>query len=190
MSIHGPSYFPVWPYYALATFSLTVAAVTYALWNPPVFPEQRDLVKYSGAVDRVQIRDDISGTTAGSVWPMLTSVYFMIEGTEGEFRYPYYHPHYFQVRDSTAGTLDIWVDGTATSDEPRVIWQLREHNSLNIAYPETNITFEEVTGLLTRISRSRLRLALWAFAAFAGFLGVGFVARQLNRKRGAQARAI
>lgn len=128
---------------------------------------------------KVEVRDDISDTSAGAVWPMLTSVYFTLDQQKGEFRYPYTHPDYAMARDNTSGFLELWVDKSEVgTDSPVMIWQLQEHSDYNYLYPETSIKFEQISAHLDKIGHSRHRLAvrlifaslgLWAIGRFLGF---------------------
>ncbi|MCP5073772.1 MAG: hypothetical protein GY947_10825 [Rhodobacteraceae bacterium] len=154
---------------------------------PPWHPEEENLLRLEGAVETVEIRDDISNTTAGAMWPMLTSVYFTLEGHRGEFRYPYSHPDYFLVRDNTSGALEVWVNESEIgTGVPMTIWQIQEHSSYNYLYPETSIKFETIFALRDKVGTSWRRLAIWLLLAGGGLTATGYLMRRWNQHRGAR----
>lgn len=184
-----PIYLPVWPYFFLASLSFIIATAVLVRWIPPWHPEWDDLIRVEGAIKTIEIRDDLSNTTAGAVWPILTSTYFTLDGVSGEFRYPYSHPDYFLVRDNTSGELEIWIEkseiGTRT---PMLIWQIQEHSAYNYLYPETSIKFETIAASLDNVGTSMYRLAAWLGLTTCGLITLGQIVRRWNRHRGAMRR--
>jgi hypothetical protein len=129
---------PVWPFHALGLVAVVLGGTFVVGWWPAQYPAESALVKLSGEVDRIVVRDDISGTTAGAMLPGWTSTYFTLDGVEGEFRYPRTHPKSLLVRDQTSGALEVWVERTAIgSVEPMIIWQIREHNPYKKEHQDT-----------------------------------------------------
>lgn len=180
---------PVWPFHALALVTVVLGSVFIVSWWPERYPDESELVKLSGRVTTVAVRDDISDTTAGAMLQGWTSTYFTLEGIDGEFRYPRTHPKNLIVRDQTSAALDVWVERTAIgSDETMVIWQVREHNPYkkehrNILGEETFVSHAEIVQRLTKIDRSMVEagvgLLVLAFASV--LLGVGAKWWNLNR---------
>lgn len=180
----GSTPFSVWPYFLLSGLSGLAALVFVVIGWSADYPTKSELVKVSGKIATIVVKDDLSNTGAGAILPALTSVYFTLEGVQGEFRYPYTHPKYPLVRDNTAGSLDIWVDGSEIGVNLTMkIWQLQEHSNLNYLVPETSITYEEVIVRLTRSDRSMVELGLWLFAVSGILALVGIGARLWNRRR-------
>lgn len=187
MTIKNPIYFPVWPYFFLAGLSLIIAATVMIRWMPPVHPHSDGLVKLEGAITSVEVRDDISNTSAGAIWPMLTSVYFTLEGIDGEFRYPFSHPNYFLVRDHTSGFLEVWVNASEIgSGTPMMIWQIQEHSDYNVLHPETSILFETISTQLNRVAASMHRLVTWLIISGGGLIVFGILVRRWNKYRNAR----
>ncbi len=172
---------PVWPFHAWALVAVVLGSVFVVVWWPERYPEEDELVKHSGRVATVALRDDILGTTAGGMLQGWTSTYFTLEGIEGEFRYPRSHPKNLIVRDRTSAELDVWVERTAVGrDEPMVIWQIREHNPYKkehqkILGAETFVSHAEIVNRLTQIDRSMIEAGVWlcVFAAAFLFFGLG-----------------
>ncbi len=79
---------PVWPFHALGLVAVVLGGTFVVGWWPEQYPAESELVKLSGKVSQIVVRDDISGTTAGAMLPGWTSTYFTLSGVEGEFRYP------------------------------------------------------------------------------------------------------
>lgn len=176
---------PVWPYFFLAILTGAFGLVFAVLWWPQTYPDQTDLTKISGEIDRVVIRDDISKTSAGAVLPAVTSVYFTLKGVPGEFRYPSSHPKYPMVRDRTAVAVDIWVRKQETGGQgTRLIWQLQERNPRDKEEELTMVSYGEVTERLTASDRSVANLGLWLLGASLLFLVLGFAVRRWNRRSG------
>ncbi len=178
---------PVWPFHAWAIVAAVLGGVFVVVWWPQRYPDEGALVKLSGRVDTVALRDDILGTTAGAMLQGWTSTYFTLEGIDGEFRYPRTHPKNIIVRDQTGATLDVWVQRTALGGaEPMVIWQIREHNPYKkeltaILGAETFVSHAEIVQRLTQIDRSMIEagVGLLALALALFVLGVG--AKRWNR---------
>ena len=187
MSKKDPIYLPVWPYYFLAGLAIVIAATLFLMWRPPWHPEWGDLVRLEGAVQKTEIRDYISDTSAGAVWPILTSAFFTLKGLTGEYRYPFSHPDFFMVRDNTSGFLEVWVNkADIQSGEPMIIWQIREHSDYNHIYPETFITFDEITSHLDKTGTSMSRLAARLALSGFGLVALGWLVKRWNQYRGAR----
>ncbi len=178
---------PVWPFHAWAIVAVVLGGVFVAVWWPERYPREGDLVKFSGQVATISLRDDILGTKAGGILQGWTSTYFTLEGIEGEFRYPRSHPKNVIVRDRTSVALDVWVEGSAIGGEgPMVIWQIREHNPYKkdlkrILGEETFVSHAEIVNRLTQVNRSMIEAGagLLALALALFLLGVG--AKRWNR---------
>ncbi len=178
---------PVWPFHAWAIAAAVLGGVFVVVWWPERYPDESDLVEFSGQVATISLRDDILDTKAGGILQGWTSTYFTLEGIDGEFRYPRSHPKNIVVRDRTSATLDVWVERRAIGGaEPMVIWQIREHNPYkkdlaNILGPETFVSHAEIVNRLTQVNRTMLEtgagLLTLALALF--FLGLG--AKRWNR---------
>ena len=170
---------PVWPFHAWALVAAVLGSVFVVVWWPERYPDEGALVKLSGRVATIALRDDILGTTAGAMLQGWTSTYFTLEGIDGEFRYPRTHPKNIIVRDRTSAALDVWVERTAMGrDEPMVIWQIREHNPykkehINILGAETFVSHAEIVNRLTQIDRSMIEagVGLWVLALAFFLLG-------------------
>lgn len=155
-----------------------------AIWWPSGYPDESELVKVSGEIDTIVVRDDVSGTSAGAMMPTMTSVYFTLKGVDGEFRYPSAHPKYGIVRDYTAVAIDVWVDGSEIgAGQPMIIWQIQEHNPYNLVVAETFVSFAEVIETLTRTGRSMVEIGYWLLALSAAFALIGVGVGRWNRKR-------
>ena len=180
---------PVWPFHALGLVAVVLGGMFIIIWWPGHYPAESELVKLSGEVSRIVVRDDISGTTAGAILPGWTSTYFTLEGVKGEFRYPRTHPKSLLVRDQTSAALDVWVERAAIgSDEPIVIWQIREHNPYkrehqDILAEETFVSHAEIVERLTQIDRSMIETGAWfsLLGVASVLLGVG--TRWWNQRR-------
>ena len=178
---------PVWPFHAWAVVAVVLGSVFVVVWWPQRYPDEGALVKLSGRVATIALRDDIFDTAAGAMLQGWTSTYFTLEGIDGEFRYPRAHPKNIIVRDRTGATLDVWVERTAIGrDEPMVIWQIREHNPYKkehakILGAETFVSHAEIVNRLTQIDRSMIEtgVGLLALALALFLLGVG--AKRWNR---------
>ena len=176
--------FTVWPYFFLSVFSGVAAIAFIAMGWPGPYPAKSELVKVSGIVATTRIKDEISKTGAGAILPGFSSVYFTLEGVQGEFRYPSSHPQFPIVRDWTSGTLDLWVDGSEIGANPTMkIWQLQEHSNYNFLVPETSVTYEEVIAMVKKVDRSKFELGQWFAVASAILALVGTGARRWNRGR-------
>jgi hypothetical protein len=175
---------PVWPYFFLATASAVVAAILLVVWWPSDYPDESALVKLSGDIESVVVRDDISKTSAGAILPAITSVYFRLKGTPGEFQYPSTHPKYPLVRDYTAAAVDIWVvKSEIGADTPVTIWQIQERNPRDAASELTQVSHAEIVERLTTANRSVAELGYWLLAASGGFVLIGIAVRMWNRDR-------
>ncbi len=175
---------PVWPYHAFALVAAVLGCVFIVSWWPESYPDESELVKISGRITTVVVRDDISNTTADAILPGWASTYFTLNGIDGEFRYPPTHPKSLIVRDHTGSALDVWVERTAIgSGDPMVIWQVREHNPYNMLAEETFVSHTEIVQQLTKIDRSMVEAGAWLLVlAFAFFL-LGAGVRRWNLKR-------
>ncbi len=158
--------------------------VLVAVWWPGGYPDESALVKVSGDIATVVVKDDVSGTSAGAMMAPLTSVYFTLEGVEGEFRYPSSHPKYPIVRDYTAVAVDVWVDGAEIgTGRPMTIWQIQEHNPYNLLLEETFIGYAEVIERLAGVDRSMVEAGYWLLAVSAAFALTGAGVQRWNRGR-------
>lgn len=176
--------FPVWPYYVLSLLGALAGVVLVAVWWPRGYPAESTLVKVSGEIATVIVRDDVSKTRAGAMMPGLTSVYFTLEGVEGEFRYPSTHPQYPIVRDYTAGSIDVWVDGAEIGGgRAATIWRIQEHSNLNFLVPETSISYAEVIDRVRGIDRSMVDFGSWLLAISAALALAGAAVGRWNRGR-------
>ena len=179
---------PSWQLKTLGLLSITAGAVVLYLGLPDDYPAESELVKVSGSVERVTLRDDISGTTAGAVLPGWSSAYITLEGVEGEFRYPRNHPKNSLVRDYTGGTLEIWVEESALGrPDPAIIWQIVEDNpykrqNSEFLPDETNVTYAETIAHLEEISRSLLELGGLLMTGGLALFGLGMLAKRWNRR--------
>lgn len=176
---------PVWPYWFLAILAGLAGAVLVVGWWPGGFPDEADLVKVSGTVERVVVRDDIGGSRkAGAILPAIASVYFTLEGRDQAFRYPSSHPRYPEVRDYVAAEIDVWVDAAALdADAPAIIWRLVERNPYNETLPATEIGYDEIVAHVTRADRSVVEAGAWLLAGAAVLAALGLVVGRLNRGR-------
>ena len=175
---------PTWPYYFLSAMSAVLGAALLAVWWPRGYPGQGELVKISGSIDTVVVRDDISKTSAGAILPAMTSVYFKLEGVEGEFRYPSTHPKYPLVRDQTAVAIDVWVvEAEIGTAAPMTIWQIQEHNPYRAASELTYVDYAEIIERLHAADRSMVEAGYWLLAACGGFVLLGVGVGRWNRSR-------
>ena len=179
---------PAWPFHALGLVAVVLGGTFVVGWWPSHYPAEGELVKLSGEVDRIVVRDDISGTTAGAMLPGWTSTYFTLIGVEGEFRYPRTHPKSLLVRDQTSGTLEVWVERAAIGgEEPMIIWQLRERNPYKKDHQdrlgeETFVSRAEIVERLTRIDRSMVETGVWLLGLGIASMLCGIGARWWNQK--------
>lgn len=179
---------PVWPFHALGLVAVVLGGTLVVGWWPAQYPAESALVKLSGEVDQIVVRDDISGTTAGAMLPGWTSTYFTLGGVEGEFRYPRTHPKSLLVRDQTSGVLEVWVERTAIgSDEPMIIWQIREHNPYKKEHQdtlgeETFVSRAEIVERLTRIDRSMVETGAWLLGLGMASVLLGVGTRRWNQR--------
>ena len=180
---------PVWPFHAWGLVAAVLGIVFIIGWWPERYPVESELVKLSGRITKVSVRDDISGTAAGATLQGWTSTYFTLEGVDGEFRYPRSHPKNLVVRDRTGGALDVWVERTTIGgDEPMVIWQIREHNPYKKEHAsmlggETFVSHAEIVTHLTRINRSMVEAGVWLLAMAFAFVLLGVGAKRWNLYR-------
>ena len=173
---------PVWPYYFLAiAIGLAGGAIIYTWW-PAGYPDEDELVKVSGEIATVRIRDDISDSSAGAFMPALTAVYFTLKGIEGEFRYPSSHPKYVMVRDYTAVAMDVWVEAAEIgTGRPMTIWAIEEHSPYNMVMPATSIGYADIVGELVETDRSMVEAGGWLLAIAAALLAAGLLVQRRNR---------
>jgi hypothetical protein len=174
----------VWPFYALAVLAGVLGLVLVIAWWPEDYPEEDELVKVSGRIASVRVRDDLSNSGAGAMMPAMTSTYFTLEGVAGEFRYPSSQPGYPIVRDRTAYAIDVWVERDRLGDgEPLRIWQIRENNPHNLLGEETFIGRDEIVERLSAVDRSMVKAGSWLLAIAAGLALLGAGAGRWNRRR-------
>jgi hypothetical protein len=178
---------PIWPFYAWALVAAVLGGVFIVVWWPPHYPDESELVKLSGRVTGVEVRDDLTDSSAGAILQGWTSTYFTLEGIDGEFRYPRTHPNNLMVRDQTGNALDVWVERRAVGGEdPMVIWQIREHNPYkqeleNVLGPETFVSHAEIVTRLARTDRSMVEAGVWLLGIACAFLLLAVGARRWNR---------
>ncbi len=178
---------PVWPFHAWAIVAVVLGGVFVVVWWPQRYPDEGALVKLSGRVATIALRDDIFDTAAGAMLQGWTSTYFTLEGIDGEFRYPRTHPKNIIVRDQTGAALDVWVERTAIgSDQPMVIWQIREHNPYkkeheNILGAETFISHAEIVNRLIQVNRSMIEAGVGLLVIALAFFLLGVGAKRWNR---------
>jgi hypothetical protein len=172
----------------LAFVAVVLGGVFIVFWWPERYPDESELVKLSGRVATISVRDDISGSSAGAILQGWTSTYFTLEGVEGEFRYPRTHPQGLKVRDQTSAALDVWVERTAVGgDEPMVIWQIREHNpykreNTGSLGEETFVSHAEIVERLTEVDRSMVKAGAWLLGLALAFALLGVGAKWWNKK--------
>jgi hypothetical protein len=178
---------PIWPFYAWALVAAVLGGVFIVVWWPPHYPDESELVKLSGRVTGVEVRDDLTDSSAGAILQGWTSTYFTLEGIDGEFRYPRTHPNNLVVRDQTGNALDVWVERRAVGGEdPMVIWQIREHNPYkqeleNVLGPETFVSHAEIVTRLARTDRSMVEAGVWLLGIACAFLLLAVGAKRWNR---------
>lgn len=167
---------PVWPYYAYSVCALIVAILACIIYWPMSIPERDELTLSGGKMTRLIIRDNFSGTGAGAMLPIFTTVYMKFDGFDHEFQYPWTFPKFHLVRDRTAVYVDIWVEKAALkSGETPLIWGLEEKNHYKTAEEQTIITLEEVIAgqqengiMLIKVCLAMAALSvLFAFVAIA-----------------------
>jgi hypothetical protein len=174
----------VWPFHALAVLAGVLGLVLVIAWWPDDYPDESELVKVSGRIASVRVRDDLSNSGAGAMMPAMTSTYFTLEGVAGEFRYPSSQPGYPIVRDRTAYAIDVWVERDRLGDgEPLRIWQIRENNPHNLLGEETFIGRDEIVERLSAVDRSMVKAGSWLLAIAAGLALLGAGAGRWNRRR-------
>ena len=180
---------PVWPFFAMGVIALAIGLIMIVAWWPSDFPDESELVKVSGTIASANVRDDISGTSAGAIMQGWTSTYFTLEGIDGEFRYSRNHPKNLLVQNSAGGTLELWVERSAIGSEaPIIIWQIREHNPYKqqhpgITPPEILVSHAEIVSRLQEVEQSMLRVGMiFSLCGVLLFL-VGVVGRRWNQRR-------
>ena len=177
----------VWPFYAWALVALVLGGVFVVRWWPARYPNEGELVKISGQVATIAVRDDVFDTKAGAILQGWTSTYFTLEGIDGEFRYPRTHPNNIMVRDGTSVAIDVWVERSAVGGaEPMVIWQIREHNPykrelVNVLGPETSISHAEIVQRLAETDRSMFEAGIWLLIIASACFLLGIGAKRWNR---------
>lgn len=173
---------PVWPYWFLAIVIGLAGGVIVHTWWPVGYPGEDDLVKVSGEIATVVVRDDISDSSAGAFMPALTAVYFTMKGIEGEFRYPSSHPQYVKVRDYTAVAMDVWVEAAEIgSGRPMTIWAIEERSPYNMVMSATLIGYGDIVGELTETDRSMVEAGGWLLAIAAALAAAGLLMQRRNR---------
>lgn len=178
---------PIWPFHALGLVAVLLGSVFIVGWWPGHYPDESELVKLSGKVAKIAVRDDISGTTAGAMLRGWTSTYFTLDGIDGEFRYPRTHPRNLVVRDQTGVALDVWIERAAIgSGGPMIIWQIREHNpykkeNLDIVGEETFVSYSEIVQRLRQIDRSMVDTGVGLLVLGVAFVFLGVGAKWWNR---------
>ncbi|MGI9482821.1 MAG: hypothetical protein ACR2OR_10750 [Hyphomicrobiales bacterium] len=175
---------PVWPYFFLSGLAAIFGTVFIFLWWPSGVPDESQLIKLSGEIDKMVVRDDFSDTNVGALMPAMTSAFFKLKEVDGEFRYPFTHPKYPLVRDYTAAAVDIWVDKAEVGKSaPATIWQIEERNPHDKPSELTVVSYDEIVARFTKISRSMQVLGYWLLAGGATLLLVGFGVIRWNRGR-------
>ena len=81
-----PGPLPIWPYYFTAVVAAVFGLAMIWIWSPGDFPPKADLVKVSGDIASVRVRDDISGTSAGGMMTGFTTVSFTFRERAGKER--------------------------------------------------------------------------------------------------------
>jgi hypothetical protein len=173
----------VWPLFAIALIAAAVGTSFIVFWWPEEPPAKESLVKVSGTIATVIIKDDLSGAQ-GPAAAGLQSVYFTLKEVPGEFRYPSKFPRYFEVRDRVAVGVDVWIDpADRDAGRPMTVWQIQEHNPYNTIGVETFVPFEDVVVAVTRVDRSMVRAGTWILPAALPFLVLGILAVRWNRSK-------
>lgn len=179
-----PGPLPVWPYYFTAAVAAMAGLGMIWIWSPGDFPAKADLVKLNGDIATVRVRNDISGTGAGTMLTAYTTVYFTFTDRDGEFFYPSTQPDYLLVRDFTAVNIDVWVEAAAIGGaEPLRIWQIQEHNPYSLLVAETFVSYEAIIARLTTIGRSMVLAGRWLLALSGGLILLGRGVRMRNKRR-------
>lgn len=172
---------PVWPFFAVAVLLTGIGAAFVVFWWPEAPPDESALVKVSGEIATVIVKDDVSGAQ-GAVAAGLQSVHFTLHGMPGEFRYPSTFPRYFEVRDRVAVAVDVWIDpADRDAGRPMTVWQIQEHNPYNTIGVETFVAYADVVETVTRVDRSMVRAGMWLLPAGVPFLALGWLALRWNR---------
>jgi hypothetical protein len=168
---------------------VVLGSVFIVSWWPERYPDESELVKFSGQITKIVVRDDMWDTTAGAMLQGWTSTYFTLGGVDGEFRYPRTHPKNLNVRDQTGVALDVWVERTAIgTNEPMVIWQIREHNPYkkehrDIVGDEIFVSHAEIVQRLTKSDRSMVETGVWLMVLAFAFALLGVGAKRWNLDR-------
>ena len=165
-----------WPWFLCCAPCLVLGAAL-AVWNRPLpLPAEDSLVRFSGAIERVVVRSDVGGP--GFTGAPLDSVYFRLAGVPHEFRYRSGMPKYFEVRDSVAHAIDVWVDERDLGAGAVPIYQLHERNPYEPEEAQVRIDFHEIAERLREAPASWRRVGLWLLAAGAIAAAVGFLLRR------------
>jgi hypothetical protein len=181
---------PVWPYYALAVIAGAVGGVLLYFNLGTDFPEQEDLQKISGTIDKVLLVDDVSGEPTIQQWP-ITSVHFTLENVDGEFRYPNSWPGYTDVYDRLGFDVDVWVSRADTqSGEAMLVYALRQHVPENWIAEPISVSYAQIVELQGRSGASYVRVGAYLLAAAGGLVLGAFGVRAINRRRDADSRAL
>lgn len=179
-----PGPLPVWPYYFTAAVAAVAGLAMIWIWSPEDSPAKADLVKLSGDIATVRIRDNISGTGAGMMMTGFTTVYFTFEDGDGEYFYPSNQPDYLLVRDFTAVNIDVWVEAVEIGGaSPLRIWQIKENNPYNPLAAETFVAYETIIARLTTIGRSMIVTGRWLLILAGALILFGWTVQKRNRRR-------
>ncbi len=174
----------VWPYFFLAVSAIIVALVSCIVYWPKDVPAHDDLVMTGGKMRAFMIRDDLSGSGAGAMLPIFTSVYMRFKDLEGEFRYPWTFPQYGRVRDKTAIFVDIWVAKDALGgDDAPLIWALREKNPYKEEDEQTIVLYEELVESQKKNGVALIKLSTVLAGASIVFVLMGIGMGRWNRKK-------
>ena len=179
-----PGPLPVWPYYFTAVVAIIAGLAMVWIWSPEDFPAKAELVKVSGDIARVRIRDNISGTSAGAMMTGFTTVYFTFKNHDGEYFYPSTQPDYRLVRDFTAVNIDVWVETAEIGGtEPLRIWQIKENNPINLMAAETYVGYQAIIDRLATIGRSMVIAGRWLLVLAGGLILLGRIVQIRNKRR-------
>jgi len=173
----------VWPYFFISivcVFAYLFSA--HALW-PWNYPARDELVESGGDIRRVSIRDDMSGTGAGSALPTHVSTYITFKGLDGEFEYPWSHPKYLRVRDHVGVYAEILVEKSSLDGTgPYKIWALTEINSHKPEEDQTIITYEEISSQLDQQQKTLATMLRWLGGGALVFSLWGWYTIRWNRR--------
>jgi len=179
---------PVWPLYFIGTGALCLGLVLVVFTWPKEIPAESELKMYSGEIESLTIRDDISGRQSLFKMP-IESVYFKLVGIDGEFRYPSGWPKFIAVRDTVGVALDLWVDpNEIDSGQPILIYQMRERNPFKRSDEDSSVTrevyvsYSEIIEARTRTRQSYFELGSILSPLGLGFIVIGIVLHRVKRR--------